>query len=60
MNRKLKYAAIKKVHGATVSDILIPELLYYFYIAFIASAIAVLPSYFLSASVCHLGYYGVK
>lgn len=60
MNRKLKYAAIKKVHGASVSDILIPELLYYFYIAFIASAIAVLPSYFLMERWLRNFYYKLK
>ncbi|MBN2697855.1 MAG: ABC transporter permease [Bacteroidales bacterium] len=47
LNRKLKYAAIRKINGASLFHILIPELLYYFYMALIAGAIAVIPSFFL-------------
>jgi len=47
MNRKLKYAAIRKIHGAGILNIMLTEMLYYLYIALISSAIAVLPSYFL-------------
>ena len=59
MSRKLKYAAIRKIHGSGIGSILVTELLYYLYIVLIASAISVLPSYFLMERWLRNFYYKI-
>jgi putative ABC transport system permease protein len=41
MQRKIKSAALKKINGATISQVLFPELIYYLWLAILSSALAI-------------------
>jgi len=47
MQRRIKLATLKKIHGASMRQILFPELLYYLWLALISSALSVPVSLFL-------------
>lgn len=41
MHKRIKPAALKKIHGARLHQIMLPELFYYFWLALISSALSV-------------------
>lgn len=41
MQKRIKSATLKKIHGARLQQIILPELLYYFWLALISSALSV-------------------
>lgn len=47
MQKRVKAAALRKINGARISQIIIPELLYYIWLALISSAISIPASLFL-------------
>ena len=47
MQKRIKSAALKKINGARIDQIIIPELLYYLWLAIISSAISIPISLFL-------------
>lgn len=47
IQKKIKSAALKKISGASMHHIVVPELLYYLWLAIISSAVALPVSYFL-------------
>jgi putative ABC transport system permease protein len=47
MHRKVKSVAIKKINGARMGQLILPELLYYLWLALLSSAISIPISYFL-------------
>jgi len=47
MHKRIKSATLKKIHGASIGQILLPELLYYLWLALVSSALSVPISLFL-------------
>jgi putative ABC transport system permease protein len=47
MQKRVKSAAIKKINGARIDQIIVPELLYYLWLAFLSSALSLPLSLFL-------------
>jgi len=47
MNKRIKSAAMKKINGARIDQIIIPELLYYLWLAILSSVLSLPLSLFL-------------
>ncbi|MEN8228368.1 MAG: ABC transporter permease [Bacteroidota bacterium] len=47
MQKRVKAAALRKIHGARIHQVILPELLYYLWLALLSSALSIPASYFL-------------
>jgi len=47
MQKRIKAAALRKIHGAKIHQVIFPELLYYFWLALLSSALSIPASLFL-------------
>lgn len=47
MQQRVKAAALRKINGARIHQVILPELLYYLWLALISSAISIPASFFL-------------
>ena len=47
MQKRIKATALRKIHGARIQQVILPELLYYLRLALLSSALSIPASYFL-------------